>query len=68
MYYVAEAEGLEVTDKEYDAYVKEQAEASGVSKREFVKNSGGKDAIEESILFNKVSEYLRDLVKAELSL
>lgn len=68
MYYVAEAEGLEVTDKEYDAYVKEQAKASGVSKREFVKNSGGKDAIEESILFNKVSEYLRDLVKAELSL
>lgn len=68
MYYVAEAEGLEVTNKEYDAYVKEQAKASDMSKKEFVKNSGGKDAIKESMLFNEVSEYLRDLVKAELSL
>ena len=68
LYYVAEAEGLEVTDKEYDDYVKEQAKASDVSKREYVKNCGGKDAIVESLLFTEVSEYLRDLVKAELSL
>ncbi len=68
LYYVAEAEGLEVTKDEYNAYVKEQAAASDMSKREYVKNYGGKDAIKESILFNEISEYLRDLVKTELSL
>ncbi|MBE6638112.1 MAG: hypothetical protein E7616_01460 [Ruminococcaceae bacterium] len=68
MYYVAEAEGLEVTSSEYKAYVKEQAKASKMSKRDFVKNSGGKAAIKESMLFNEVSEFLRDQVKSQLSL
>ena len=68
IYYVAEAEGIEVTGKEYDAYVKEQAAANSVSKKEYVSNSGGKAAIKETILYNEVAEYLRDLVKAELKL
>lgn len=68
VYYVADAENIEVSGKEYDAYVKEQAKASGVSKKEFVKNSGGKDGIEQTLLYNEVAEFLRDQVKAQLNL
>ncbi len=68
LYYVAEAEGLEVTSKEYNDYVKAEAKAAKLSKREYVKNYGGKDAIMEGLLFTEVSEFLRDQVKAQLSL
>jgi FKBP-type peptidyl-prolyl cis-trans isomerase (trigger factor) len=67
-YYVAEAEGLEVTDDEYDAYVAKNAKESKVSEKDFVKNNGGEDAIIETMLFTEVSELLRDLVKTQLSL
>jgi len=67
LYYVADAEGMKVTDKEYKAYLKEQASIQGVSSGEY-EDAYGEDSIRETMLFTEVSDYLCELIKGQLSL
>lgn len=67
LHYVADNEGLKVTDKEYDEYVKEQASIQGVSVSDY-EDAMDEESIRETMLFTEVSDYLLDLIKTELKL
>ena len=58
MYAIIQAEGLEVTDEEYELFLEELIEISGKTREEVITSYGGEESIKETLLGEKLDEFI----------
>lgn len=55
---IAQTEGIELTEEEYEEEIQKVVDTSGMTKEEIVEYYGGEAEIKKSLLYNKVLEWL----------
>jgi FKBP-type peptidyl-prolyl cis-trans isomerase (trigger factor) len=53
---IIQAEGLEITDEEYELFLAELIEVTGKTREEVITQYGGEDSIKETLLFDEVDK------------
>ena len=56
VYAIMQAEGLEITDEEFEALLGELIESTGKTREEVIQNYGGEESLKQTMLLNKVNK------------